>query len=121
MGWQTLEKLEFVTEDVKVYGYKKPQKWILSTIENWERLEKYVEERFLASGVIPEWHCNPKDPSSVAYRTVYLVWRNMPRLVTLRDPQEIADFYIDLEIKYPPPLTDRKHFSLKEFVRERGF
>ena len=116
-----MEALNFITRDVQVYGYEEPQKEIVSCPENLERLQKYVENRLRASGVIPEWHCNSQDPTSVASRIVYTVWREMPRLMTImhRSPKEFVDFYIDLEIKYPPPLTDQKHFSLKEYIKAR--
>ena len=123
-----LETLDFITRDVQVYGYEEPQKEIVWCPENLERLRKYVENRLRTSGVIPEWHCNSQDPTSVASRIVYTVWREMPRLMTIiqasvatapRSPKEFVDFYIDLEIKYPPPLTDQKHFSLKEYIKAR--
>jgi len=83
------------------------------TPEEHERLREYVREKLRASGIIDEYNCNPVNPDSLAANIVHDAWRQ-------HDVYYYADYYIELAIKYPPPAIDRKHFSLKDFVKEKS-
>jgi hypothetical protein len=80
-----------------------------SSPEALRRLEKYVQERLLASGVIPDDEANPEDPTSTCSQIVYNAWRQY-------NTKYYADIYIAEAIKFPPDPISRKHFSLKAFA-----
>jgi len=98
-------------EPTRVYGKKEPEYRVIPSPENFERLRKYVREKLLASGVIPEEEANPVNPYGIAAHIVANAWRQC-------DIKEYADMGIEFAIKYPPSAISHNRFSLRAFIKE---
>jgi len=103
-------KLVFDMEPTRVFGKKEPEYRVIHSPENFERLRKYVQERLLASGVIPEEEANPVNPYGIAAHIVADAWRQC-------DIKKYADMGIEAAIKFPPDPISHNRFSLKAFIK----
>jgi len=105
----------FKLKPVKVFGKEEPQFEVEPSPENFESIRKYVQERLLASEVIPEEEANPINPYGIAAHIVDSAWRQMHLWTETLD---YVDELIQREIKYPPPPISHNRFSLRAFIKE---
>lgn len=88
--------------------------------EGYKWLSTYVQNKLLASGVIPKEDANPANPFSITANIVH----DAIRCGTHKLPNgkfaciDVADREIEWKIRCPPPPITSKRFSLKAFIKQ---